>query len=315
MNEFSAPNAVFVMGPTASGKSEFAFRLAKEENGVIISADSMQIYRGLDIGTAKETLTRRAEVPHAMIDVADYDEEFSVARYRDEAVQAGLAALQDGKLPVFAGGTGLYFEALFYPMSFGMADKNPALRAELEKEYAEKGGVHMLGRLKEIDPNTADRLHPNDAKRIVRALEIALSGGTPMSQTADSREDPDVIAVGFRPSDRAELYARIDARAELMFAQGLTEEIARISPDFSLQSMQAIGYREFAPFADRISDGKINMTDTELAAVCDKIKQDTRNYAKRQLTWFRRYKFVEWFEIGDFDGAMRYVRERLRGTG
>ena len=249
-----------------------------------------------------------------MIDVADYDEEFSVARYRDEAVQAGLAALRNGKLPVFAGGTGLYFEALFYPMSFGRTDKNPALRAELEKEYAEKGGAYMLGRLKEVDPDTADRLHPNDAKRVVRALEIALSGGTPMSQTADSREDPDVIAVGFRPSDRAELYARINARTEQMFAQGLAEEIARIAPDFSLQSMQAIGYREFEPFADRFSDGKPNMTATELSAVCDRIKQDTRNYAKRQLTWFRRYKFVEWFEIGDFDGAMRYVRERLRGA-
>ncbi|HIU21731.1 MAG TPA: tRNA (adenosine(37)-N6)-dimethylallyltransferase MiaA [Candidatus Limadaptatus stercorigallinarum] len=314
MNEFSAPHAVFVMGPTASGKSEFAFRLAKEENGVVISADSMQIYRGLDVGTAKESPARRAEVPHAMIDVADYDEEFSVARYRDEAVQAGLAALRNGKLPVFAGGTGLYFEALFYPMSFGRTDKNPALRAELEKEYAENGGAYMLGRLKEVDPDTADRLHPNDAKRVVRALEIALSGGTPMSQTADSREDPDVIAVGFRPSDRAELYARINARTEQMFAQGLAEEIARIAPDFSLQSMQAIGYREFAPFADRFSDGKPNMTAAELSAVCDRIKQDTRNYAKRQLTWFRRYKFVEWFEIGDFDGAMRYVRERLRGA-
>lgn len=314
MNEFSAPHAVFVMGPTASGKSEFAFRLAKEENGVVISADSMQIYRGLDVGTAKESPARRAEVTHAMIDVADYDEEFSVARYRDEAVQAGLAALRNGKLPVFAGGTGLYFEALFYPMSFGRTDKNPALRAKLEKEYAEKGGAYMLGRLKEVDPDTADRLHPNDAKRVVRALEIALSGGTPMSQTADSREDPDVIAVGFRPSDRAELYARINARTEQMFAQGLAEEIARIAPDFSLQSMQAIGYREFAPFADRFSDGKPNMTAAELSAVCDRIKQDTRNYAKRQLTWFRRYKFVEWFEIGDFDGAMRYVRERLRGA-
>lgn len=312
MNEFSAPHAVFVMGPTASGKSEFAYRLAKTLHGAIISVDSMQIYRGLDVGTAKESAARRAELPHYMIDVADYDEEYSVARYRDEATRAGLLAERDGFLPVFVGGTGLYFEALFYPMSFGGTDKDAAVRAQLEEEYALYGAQHMHDRLSAVDSVTAARLHPNDVKRVIRALEIAVCRGKPMSDCVDERKDPDVIAVGFRPTDRASLYDRINARTDQMFRDGLTDEIARLAPDFSLQSMQAIGYREFAPYGSRIADGKISLSAEEEAQIGEKIKKDTRNYAKRQLTWFRRYGFVEWFDIGDFESASGYVMRRLR---
>ena len=310
-NPFSVPNAVFVMGPTASGKSEFAFRLAKEVGGVIISADSMQIYRGLDVGTAKESAARRREVPHAMIDVAAYDEEFSVARYREEAAAAGIAALAEGKLPIFAGGTGLYFESLFYPLSFSDTDKNAALREKLEADYEKSGGEAVYARLAEADPATAARLHPNDKKRVIRALEVALCGKK-MSDSADRTAEPDVIAVRFEPSDRQKLYAMIDARTDAMFAGGLEREIAALNPDFSVQSMQAIGYKEFAPYADRISDGEIRLSDAERSAVRELVKKHTRNYAKRQLTWFRRYAFAKSFEVGDFDGAARYVSERLR---
>lgn len=314
MNAFSAPHAIFVMGPTASGKSEFAYILAKRLHGAVISVDSMQIYRGLDIGTAKESAARRAEVPHYMIDVADYDEEFSVARFYEEALRAGLDAQSKGLLPVFAGGTGLYFESLFYPMSFGGTDKNPALRAELEEEYALYGARHMHDKLAELDAATAERLHENDAKRVIRALEIALTGGKPMSEIKDEREAPDVIAVGFRPSERASLYERINARTEQMFREGLVGEIASLAPDFSRQSMQAIGYREFASYASRIRDGKMDLSAQEEAEICEKIKKDTRNYAKRQLTWFRRYDFVEWFDVGDFTSAEEYVLQRLGKT-
>lgn len=308
---FAAPSAVFVMGPTASGKSEFAFRLAESVGGAVISADSMQIYRRLDIGTAKESAERRAVVPHYMIDVVDPDEEFSVAEYREGAFSAAKEAENKGLLPIFVGGTGLYFESLFYPLSFGDTEKDDTLRRELSEEAAKRGAEFMHAKLAALDAATAQKLHPNDKKRVIRALEVVISSGKPLSAARDRSEDPDVIAVMFDPSDRKKLYERIDARTDAMFSEGLPEEIAALSPDFSLQSMQAIGYKEFAPYADRIKDGKLEMTDAELAEVRELIKKHTRNYAKRQLTWFRRYAFAARFDVGDFDGAMSYVIKRL----
>ena len=311
---FEAPNAVFVMGPTASGKSEFAFRIAKRFGGEIISADSMQIYRGLDIGTAKEPESRRAEVPHSMIDIVDPAEEYSVARFRDEATEAGKKALLEGRLPVFVGGTGLYFESLFYPLSFGSAMKDPQLRKELEDELARAGAEAMHRKLAASDPSAAARLHPNDTKRVIRALEIALSGAA-VNGAETEAEVPDVIALKFEPSDRAALYARINGRVEEMMKAGLKNEIARISPDPEWQSMQAIGYKEFMVYSARIRDGKLPLTDEELAATAELIKKHTRNYAKRQLTWFRRYAFAASFDVGDFDAAEEYVAKRLAESG
>lgn len=310
---FTPQNAVFVVGPTASGKSEFAFLLAKKLNGAVISADSMQLWRGLDIGTAKESTARREEIPHFMLDVADPDEEFSVARWREQALDCLSEVRNRGLLPIFVGGTGLYFESLFYPMTFADEDKNPVLRTELESAYASEGGEKMLARLAVLDPESAARLHPNDKKRVVRALEIA-SAGKKLSRLEDRRQNPDVTAVGFNAAERAKLYARIDERVDIMLKSGLCAEIARLAPDFSWQSMQAIGYKEFAPFADRISDGKIRLDRDEVRAVAELIKKHTRNYAKRQLTWFRRYPFVKWFELGDFDGAEQYVIGRLKAA-
>ena len=311
---FEAPNAVFVMGPTASGKSEFAFRIAKRFGGEIISADSMQIYRGLDIGTAKEPESRRAEVPHSMIDIVDPAEEYSVARFRDEATEAGKKALLEGRLPVFVGGTGLYFESLFYPLSFGSAMKDPQLRKELEDELARAGAEAMHRKLAAADPSAAARLHPNDTKRVIRALEISLSGAA-VNRAETGTEVPDVIALKFEPRDRAALYARINCRVEEMMKAGLKNEIARISPDPEWQSMQAIGYKEFMVYSARIRDGKLPLTDEELAATAELIKKHTRNYAKRQLTWFRRYAFAASFDVGDFDAAEEYVAKRLAESG
>lgn len=311
---FGAPNAVFVMGPTASGKSEFAFRIAKRFGGEIISADSMQIYRGLDIGTAKEPEPRRAEVPHSMIDIVGPAEEYSVARFRDEATEAGKKALLEGRLPVFVGGTGLYFESLFYPLSFGSAMKDPRLRKELEDELARTSAEAMHRKLAAADPSAAARLHPNDTKRVIRALEISLSGAA-VNRAETGTEVPDVIALKFEPRDRAALYARINCRVEEMMKAGLKNEIARISPDPEWQSMQAIGYKEFMVYSARIRDGKLPLTDEELAATAELIKKHTRNYAKRQLTWFRRYAFAASFDVGDFDAAEEYVAKRLAESG
>lgn len=311
---FSAPNAVFVVGPTASGKSDLALRLAHALGGTVISADSMQIYRGLDIGTAKESEAHRRLVPHEMIDVADPEDEFSVAKYRDMALEKAQNAMKDGRIPVFAGGTGLYFEALFYPMNFAGADKDPALRASLMRELDQKGAAAMHARLAEVDPPTAARLHINDTKRIIRALEIAESSGRPMSALADEKRDPDVIAVGLAPADRNRLYEKINARTEKMFASGLVEEVASLKVDLGAQSMQAIGYKEFAPYAERLRNGG-SLTPEELAGVKEKIKQNTRRYAKRQLTWFRRYSFVHWFESSESEKAYDFVLERLGRQG
>lgn len=310
---FRAPYAVFVVGPTASGKSEFAFRLAKQLDGVVISADSMQIYRGLDVGTAKEPESRRKEVVHEMIDIVNADEEFSVALYAEQARQCVRRALKSGKLPIIAGGTGLYVEALLYPMQYGSSDKNPELRAQLENEYAEKGGETMLKKLAELDSETAARLFPNDRKRVIRALEIVLTTGKPMSAQKDARpeaENDDVIMVAFGAADRSVLYNRINARVDEMVANGLVEEVAAVG-NFGYQSMQAIGYKEFAGCNFRKGNGKTVFDESELSVVVEKIKKDTRNYAKRQLTWFRRYGFARWFEAGDFENAAEYVKSRL----
>lgn len=309
IGSFEAPNAVFVVGPTASGKSEFAYRLAKRRNGVVISADSMQIYRGLDIGTAKESAERRAEVPHEMIDIVDCDAEFSVAEYAARASECAYKAVREGKLPVFTGGTGLYIEALLYPMRFGTACKNPALRNELEAEAKAYGAEALYERLKSLDGATAARLHANDVKRVIRALEIVLATGRPMADAADEKKEGDFIMVAFTCADRAELYARINARVDEMIAAGLPDEVRRTAGDFSCQSMQAIGYKEFAAVADELRRGELSAKS--LDAVAEQIKQHTRNYAKRQLTWFRRYKFARWFEAGDFDGAAEYAESRL----
>lgn len=308
-NPFEAPRAVFVVGPTASGKSEFAYRLAKKHGGVIISADSMQIYRGLDIGTAKESAARRAEVPHEMIDVVDRDAEFSVAEYAARASECAVAAQRDGRLPIVAGGTGLYIESLLYPMRFGTACKNPALRGELETEAKAYGADALYERLKSLDGATAARLHANDVKRVVRALEIVLTTGRPMSDAADEKKEGSFIMVAFTCADRSDLYARINSRVDEMIAAGLSDEVRRTAGDFSCQSMQAIGYKEFASVADELRRGDLSVNS--LNAVAEQIKRHTRNYAKRQLTWFRRYGFAEWFEAGDFDGASEYVESRL----
>ncbi len=312
---FRAPNAVFVMGPTASGKSDFAFALALELGGTVISADSMQIYRGLDIGTAKETPERRAAVRHEMIDVADLNEEYSVARYREESTRAALDAIKRGSLPIFAGGTGLYFESLFYPLSFADTPKDEELRARLNEELETYGAEHMLEKLRALDPAAAERLHPNNTRRVIRAIEIALSGEKNMTGSADEKPVPDVIAVKFEPADRAELYRRIDLRTDKMMDGGLAEEIASLAPDFTEQSMQAIGYKEFAPYRDRIRNGNFRLTQAETEFIRAQIKQHTRNYAKRQLTWFRRYSFAKSFNIGDFEGAANYVKSRLNERG
>lgn len=300
---------IYIVGPTGSGKSELALRLAKIYDSVIISADSMQIYRGLDIGTAKVSAEIRSKVEHKLIDVVDYDEEFSVAQFAELAKVEIEKALSAGKLPIIVGGTGLYFEALLYPMSFANTDRNVELRESLQAEYNEKGAKALHDKLRLLDEETANRLHPNDIKRVIRALEIVLTTGKTLKESSDERCAPNVIMVGF-DGERKELYERINLRVDEMFSAGLIDEALSVGR-FDCQSMQAIGYKEFKDCKYTVENGRYILAKDEEQRIKELIKQHTRNYAKRQLTWFRRYDFVKWFELGDYDGAIDYIKSKV----
>ena len=300
---------IFIAGPTASGKSALAIKLAERFDSVVISADSMQIYRTLDVGTAKEDLSVRERIPHKLIDVVDADQEFSVAEFAQMAKAEIAKAQEDGKLPIVVGGTGLYFESLLYPMSFANVIKNPELREKLQAEFHELGAAAMHEKLRELDPETAQRLHENDEKRIVRALEIILTTGKTLAQSSDKKETPDVIMVAL-DTDRQKLYERINERVDKMFDMGLVDEVYSVG-SFAYQSMQAIGYKEFAPFEPQYIDGHFTLSTQEIAEIKDKIKQHTRNYAKRQLTWFRKYNFIKWFDVNEQDEAIEYIENQI----
>lgn len=307
MNKIYPP--IYIAGPTASGKSALAVKLASKFDSVIISADSMQIYRTLDIGTAKEDAAVRKIIPHKLIDVVDPCEEFSVAEFARMAKIEIENAQNEGKLPIVVGGTGLYFEALLYPMSFAGTNKNEQLRAKLQAELDDIGAHAMHQKLEKLDPESANRLHENDTKRVIRALEIVLSTGKTVSESKDERETPDVIMVALN-TERSVLYEKINARVDKMFDQGLVQEVLSVG-DFSYQSMQAIGYKEFAECDFALENGKYVVNPDELAQIKDKIKQHSRNYAKRQLTWFRKYDFVKWFDSSDTDGAIEYITQKI----
>ncbi len=299
---------IYIAGPTASGKSSLAISLARIFDSVIISADSMQIYRGLDVGTAKECAKTRQEIPHKLIDVVDANEEFSVAEYAEMAKFEIKKAQNEGKLPIIVGGTGLYFEALLYPMSFANVIKNQSLRDKLSAELEQFGAEYMHKKLESLDCDTAKRIHQNDTKRVIRALEIVLTSGKTLKENADkhSNDAPDVIMVALN-TDRSKLYERINERVDVMFEQGLVNEVYSVG-DFSYQSMQAIGYKEFGAFEPiQLAESTFRLNADDEKIVKDQIKQHTRNYAKRQLTWFRKYDFIKWFDVFDTESALEYL--------
>ena len=286
------PKILVVSGPTASGKTALAVELALAHNGEVVSADSMQIYRRMDIGTAKPTRAEMRGVPHHMLDVADPEEDFSVARYVELAARCVNDILARGKLPIVAGGTGLYIDSLLSGRTFARFDPDSPLRRELEEELARRGGAALLEELARVDPDTAARLHPNDGKRIVRALEVYRSTGTTltahnaMTRSLPPRYDALTLTLAFQR--REDMWDRIDRRVDRMMADGLAEEVRALLdsgvPD-RCTAMQAIGYKEMA--AALRGDG-----DTARAA--EEIKLRSRQYAKRQLTWFRRNPDARW---------------------
>lgn len=292
-----AEKIIVVAGPTASGKTALGIELAKKYNGEIVSADSMQIYRSMDIGTAKATPAERAEVPHHMLDVVEPWEDYSVARYVEDAAACCEDILRRGRLPVIVGGTGLYIDSLISGRDFAQTEEDKALREELNAEYDRVGGEEMLRTLAEVDAERAARLHPSDRRRIVRALEIyRLTGMTitahdELTRALPPRYEAARIILGY--AERAALYERIDLRVDAMVKEGLFEEVeALLASGLSEEctSMQAIGYKEPAA-ALRGEMGRDEAIDL--------IKQRSRRYAKRQLTWFNRA-----------EGALRINRDK-----
>lgn len=285
-----------IAGPTASGKTALAVSLAKRFGGEIVSADSMQIYKHMNIATAKPTEKERKEVAHHLIDFLEPDEEFSVADYVTSARKVIADISLRGNLPIVCGGTGLYIDSLIKNITFAKAEAPESLRRELTELSKQKGGGYLLGVLREFDPETASKLHENNVKRIIRAIEIYKTTGITASEhnrlsTAEpSPYDAVEIVLDFR--DRKILYERIDARVDKMFSDGLLEEAREILSDSSIKTArQAIGYKELAPYFSG---------EKTLEECADSLKLSTRRYAKRQLTWFRRSQNTVWLYPDDY---------------
>ena len=299
------PDVVVITGPTASGKTALGVETALLLGGEVVSADSMQVYRGMDIGTAKPTPEEMRGVPHHMLDVADPSENYSAARYAAEAAACVDDIRSRGRVPVIVGGTGLYIDGLLRGTDYAAAPADPSLRRELEAEYDRTGGEAFRKELGKVDPARAAVLHPGDRKRLVRAREVYLLTGETItahderSRAAEPRYSAVIWALDF--SDRSILYERIDRRAAEMFRQGLVEEVrallsAGVPRDGT--AMQAIGYKETAAFL---------CGACSYAEAVETVQRKSRQYAKRQLTWIRKNDRVRWLR---WDGAPDLSRAR-----
>ncbi len=294
VNTTPRPRVLVVCGPTASGKTDLGVTLARRFNGEVISADSMQIYRGLDVGTAKVTADEACGVPHHLVDICTPEQPFSVADYVALADGCIRDITARGRLPILVGGTGLYISSLLQGVRFVEHAPADELRARLEAEAAAEGPEAMWQKLHAVDPQAAAAIHPNNRKRVLRALEIYRQTGTTMSgQVAASlpQQAPyDALVIGLRFADRAALYSRIERRVELMLQAGLLQEAQLVwqNADRYTTAAQAIGYKEFFAY----------FTGEMPLDVCvDALKRASRRYAKRQLTWFARMPQVQWLEM------------------
>ena len=284
-------NIICIAGPTASGKTALSIALAKELDGEVVSCDSMQVYKRMDIGTAKPTLEEMEGIPHHMLSVAEPWENFSVGKYCDMAAPIVDDIVARGKTAIIVGGTGLYMDALIRGNDFAPVPST-GRREELEKIAAEQGIDAVIEMLRKVDPESAERLHPSDQKRIIRAMEVYLETGKTITQhNRETQQIPDryhPVWFALEDAQRATLYARIDRRVEVMLKQGLIAEIESLLKEGvpeSATAMQAIGYKEFV---DALQ-GRSSM-ETAVALV----QQASRKYAKRQLTWFRRNANIHW---------------------
>ncbi len=299
---------IFVVGPTASGKSSLAIDIAKNFDCEIISCDSMQIYKKMNIGTAKIPAEEMKGVRHYMIDIVEPFENFSVAEFSKTAKEIINQINNRNKSAIVCGGTGLYIDSILYPLSFGKSKKNNEIRKELEKEGREQGYENLYKKLYEIDRNSAEKINRNDFKRVIRALEIYyVSGKTKLHNEIISKEVSAQNIMIRCNLERSILYERINNRVDKMFDAGLVEEVENLIKsglNFDNQSMQAIGYKEFKNYFN----GECNLEQLK-----EKIKLDTRHYAKRQITWFKKYQNVIDFNCltENFNDLKKIIEKKL----
>lgn len=306
MDNPNKPLLIVILGPTACGKTALAVNVARAFNGEVVSGDSMQVYRHMDIGTAKVSPEEAAGVPHWLIDIRDPDEDFSVADFRREAVACIDSILARGRLPILCGGTGLYINSLLNEYHFSaVGGSDPQIRERLRQEMKLYGTQYLHDELRRVDPDAAARIHPNDSHRLVRALEVWRFAGVPISslQKQPGLEPPyRPLMIGLT-MEREALYRRIEDRIDSMLAKGLIEEVeALLESGISREavSMQGLGYRQLAAYLQ----GECTLDE----AVC-LLKRDTRRFAKRQLTWFRRDKRISWFQVDCFQNENELYRE------
>ena len=306
---------VILTGPTSVGKTSLSIHLAHEIGGEIISADSMQVYRGMDIGTAKITEEEMEGIPHHLVDILDPDQPFNVVEFQRLAREAMEQINSKGKIPILVGGTGFYIQALLYDIDFSEHEDGSGYRRELTKLAEEKGKQYIHSMLEEVDPEYAASVHYHNLKRVIRALEYYRETGEKLSRHNKEQQDrtsPYNYAYLVLNQDRKILYDRINRRVDQMMEQGLLQEVRGLyerglTPD--LISMQGLGYKEFFEYFH----GNVSLEE-----VVDRIKLETRRFAKRQLTWFRREKDVIWIDKGDYPGEkeiLAAILEHLRQKG
>lgn len=300
---------IILTGPTSVGKTSLSIRLAKAMDGEIISADSMQVYKYMDIGTAKITQSGMEGIPHYLISEFEPDEEFNVVKFQEYAKKYILDIHRRGKIPILAGGTGFYIQAVLYDIDFTENESDTSYRKELEQTALKKGSKYLHDCLKQVDPDSAEAIHPNNVKRIIRALEYARLTGERLSvhnEQQKQKESPYLSCYFVLTKDRAKLYETIDNRVDLMMKQGLLREVEALrSMGYTkdMVSMQGLGYKELFAYLEG------ECTLNEAVAI---LKRDTRHYAKRQLTWFKREKDVIWVnkdEFPDEDGILTHLLE------
>lgn len=308
-------NVIVILGPTASGKTKLSIELAKDIRGEIVSADSMQIYKYMDIGTAKPDEEEKQGIKHYLIDEVTPDSEFSVARFQQLAKNYIDDIIDRSKVPIVSGGTGLYIDSLIYNIEFGDTICDWELREKLKNEALEKGNEYLHNKLKEIDPEAAEKIHMNNVKRVIRAIEVyTYTKKTISMHQKESRRNPpkyNFTIFGLR-MDREKLYERINQRVDLMMEKGLVQEVKKLVEmgyDNSTIAMQGIGYKEILSYLK----GEITLDEAIYV-----LKRDTRHYAKRQLTWFNRMEDVTWIDIdqnSNLTEIIKNIKEVIATSG
>lgn len=304
---------IVLTGPTAVGKTELSIKLAGAIGGEIISADSMQVYKNMDIGTAKISTAEMGQIPHYLIDILEPEEEFNVVKFKEYAGKCMEEIYAKGKIPIIVGGTGFYIQAVLYGIDFKENGEDTAYRQQLEKLYKKEGSEYLHAKLAEIDPSAAQAIHPNNVKRVIRALEYYDQTGSRISEHNEEQrknESPYNFCYFVLNNDREVLYEKINRRVDLMMEAGLVQEVKQLLErglSTDMVSMQGLGYKEIVSYLY----GKCSLEEAVYT-----IKRDTRHFAKRQLTWFKREKEVTWIQKNDFDNEeseiLKAILEELK---